>query len=104
MSVILSPTEQAEVTRFGIHDEDVFEGIVEHRDDEVQCADCAVTAQWSMKRACCGRIRNVCQGHLDWWKRWLDANLAVTFVDCAYCYTRIRQGTPLSEIVTVVPL
>jgi hypothetical protein len=38
VTAVLSPAEQVEVTRFGVHDEDVIADMEEHRDDDVKCA------------------------------------------------------------------
>jgi hypothetical protein len=37
MSATLTPTEQSEAVRFGIHDEDVIAEMEGHADDELQC-------------------------------------------------------------------
>jgi len=66
MSAVLSPAEQQEVTRFGIHDDDVIADMEAHLDDIVPCIapSCTNEARWQIIMICCGAAFPMCGEHL----------------------------------------
>lgn len=83
----LSPTEQDEVTRFGIHDDEAFTEIVGRFDDKVQCcaSRCEEEASVVLVFRCCGESGPICDGHLERHRREIPQLPVVT---CAYCRRR----------------
>lgn len=75
MTATLTPAEQLEVTRFGVHDPDVIDHMETHWDDEARCdeADCdaGVTARVSLR--CHPKTLNLCRPHFTVWR---DGQLA----------------------------
>lgn len=58
---VLSPAEQDEVTRFGVHDEEILRSIEEHLDDEARCETCEKSViAWRLEMRCCGIQSLVC--------------------------------------------
>lgn len=57
----LSPAEQAEVDRFGVHDEDVLE----RHEDQPMCDRGDAPASVSLVLRCCGASYLVCTHHLQ---------------------------------------
>lgn len=69
MSAVLSPAEQDEVTRFGIHEDDVLRDMAEHMNEELKCqrpGGCDEDAVAVFVLLCgCPASRPGCQRHID---------------------------------------
>lgn len=98
---ILSPTEQAEVTRFGIHDEDVITDLEERMDETPRCVvsqlgvKCTATATHVLVCRSCGRQCGlVCTPHVE------------EIIHASGWRGRDKCGAegPLMDLVKVVPL
>lgn len=97
----LTPAEQGEVTRFGIHDEDALRDIVEHADDEPGCvflrhgqacgATCTHRARCS---ACGGFLGTICAPHAH---ATLQSHHRVR-------HSRCLASGPTCELIEVTPL
>lgn len=97
---VLSPAEQDEVTRFGIHDEDVLRNMEEHWADDVPCNRCKSPATWVLIcRGTCQQRGFVCAPCLEQ----VRAICALRLLRCVHC--QIEADTPgLDAIVRVVEL
>ncbi|SDG22729.1 hypothetical protein [Microbacterium sp. 77mftsu3.1] len=100
MSVGLSPAEQQEVTRFGIHDEEAFREISEHADAEVTCQGCEQPAVAIATTRCCKTSRPICQHHIEVSQRFLARHALVV---CGFCKADI-SGWSFDEAVELRPL
>lgn len=58
---VLTPSEQSEVSRFGVHDEEILRHLAEHADDEPECiyvtrgGSCGQPATFAVLCTSCGR-------------------------------------------------
>ncbi|MFT4281208.1 hypothetical protein [Microbacterium sp.] len=105
MTAVLSPAEQGEVTRFGVHDEDVIAGMEARFDDELTCIDCDSAADWRRSIRCCGDTAYACARHEFQWK--LDLTIALRLnVEpiCAHCGHHFPRGVKVVDIVREVRL
>ncbi|MBW9093130.1 hypothetical protein JNB62_05495 [Microbacterium jejuense] len=89
---VLSPSEQDEATRFGIHDPEAFEQIREHYDESVPClADgCTNPATLRSVKTCCGKDETLCLYHLEVGRAIIERNLVLCvamghFPSCTEC-------------------
>lgn len=107
MSASLSPAEQQEVTRFGIHDDDVLRDMEMHLGDEIGCsrAECEAAASWSLSARCCGASLQLCTTHLQLARIMTDIGFCGTgLVECVACGVRTRMPISFDELYRVVPL
>ena len=105
---VLSPAEQAEVDRFGLHDEDVIAEMSEHFDDAIPCGfiGCTDLADVVMTTRCCGHQSFSCARHLAHAEaRWDQLVRKAIDVKCGAC-GRIDAPPPprFTDLFTVVPL
>lgn len=94
---VLTPTEQAEVDRFGMHDEEVIADLERNQDEEPGCqvARCDDTATHALVcRNCRRQCGLVCDPHA--------ARIRISIEDIIH--TGCGAGGPLLELVKVVPL
>lgn len=95
----LSPAEQAEVTRFGMFDEDILRDMETHWDDALSCSRCDHDAAWKVVcRGGCARGA-LCDTCLD---KVRAENKTVTF-RCDYCQ-KVAPEPGFDAIVRVMPL
>lgn len=82
----LTPTEQAEVARFGVHDEDVLEWMELHADEVVPCGRCDTEAHWRITPKCCPNPNHLlaCHSHFLGWFRSVK-RLSGRHVTCRFC-------------------
>lgn len=93
----LTPTEQATVTRFGIHDDDVIADMVKHRDAFVPCHDCDKPATVRVQARCCPSTDLLCDLHHAELRvllverlaeAWKDRNRCVHCTSCGHIFPR----------------
>lgn len=96
----LSPAEQDEVTRFGIHDEEQLRDLEDHLGDEVSCLmECGRAASAVLVMRCCGASGPHCQPCIDAKK----FNLPAFFSRCLHCgWTGFMCS--FDDVFRVVPL
>ncbi|WP_307470105.1 hypothetical protein [Microbacterium sp. SORGH_AS_0505] len=107
MRQTLSPAERAEVTRFGIHDDDVLRDMESRLDEEIGCsrAQCDAAASWSISARCCGVSLQLCTAHLQLARIMTDIGFCGTgLVECVACGVRTRMPVAFDELYRVVPL
>ena len=81
----LVPAEQAEVSRFGIHDEDILRDLAEHADDPIPCI---IGGEASPKRIivrCCGAYFTMCDQHAAEHRALWAGEVRRRGVICHYC-------------------
>src|SRR5690606_6750517 len=96
MTTTLTPAEQAEVTRFGIHDEDILRDLEGRWDDEIPCGakKCETAATVQVSSRCCGRCMFMCSRHLVKMIALTQRDLsAPKGADCKSCGTFFPSGT-----------
>ena len=81
----LSPTEHAEVSRFGAHDEDILRDIAEHADDVIPCIIDGGTATHRLIMRCCGAAALMCTEHAAWHRRVWGREIRRRGVFCGDC-------------------
>ena len=108
---VLSPTERDETTRFGIHDPEAFERIVESFDDVVPCVatGCDSTATTFVAMRCCGSHWLSCDEHFaagsgEAEEYLLKLLLFGKIPTCAKCGHKFPYGCTFEDIYRVVPL
>jgi hypothetical protein len=87
---VLSPAEQEEVTRFGVHDDDVIADLESHLDDEPRCeapkaCDRPASGRFVVECAC-RKARIGCDEHLAATAKWFDDHPVSR---CLACETRV---------------
>lgn len=102
MSAVLSPAEQQDVTRFGIHDEDVIADLENHGDEVPTCDGCPSPAVARIVHTCCSTVELQCAPHLTALRKWIEERDRV--VICTACRTRFVPPLSVEAIVKVVPL
>ena len=104
---ILSPAEQAEVTRFGIHDEEILRDLEEHWDDEIPCGakKCETAATVQVSSRCCGRSMFLCARHYGRMVAVTQHHLcAPKGADCVSCGHFFPSGTRFDDAFRTVTL
>lgn len=99
--------EQAEITRFGMFDEEVFAEIVTDTfaDEPCEVHNCDRTATHLHIILCCSdEIAKWCQGCGERARGVLEHLLAHVGLICNICRHQHTQGTPFADVVAVVPL
>lgn len=81
----LSPAEQTEVDRFGIHDDDVISRLEEHFDDVLPCTLDGAEATHEISSRCCGETAFLCAQHAVWHRGRWTGEIARRGVICAHC-------------------
>lgn len=101
----LTPTEQATVTRFGIHDPDIIRGMEEHYGDHVPCCSCDNPATVRVRCTCCPTTAVYCPTHLEELRVILLGRLAAAWVDrnrlvhCTSCGHIFSRHSILSDLI-----
>ncbi len=96
----LSPTEQAEVDRFGVHDEEIIASLEDHSDETPTCGvvlpePCTATATHAIVcRECGAQAGLACTVHVDVAER---STRPATHAACG-------AHAPMRELVRTVPL
>lgn len=104
---VLSPAEQAEATRFGIHDEEILRDIEERLDDDLRCTvgECEAAATVRVLHRCCAHMHLVCDPHLARARRGWALNTAfVARTRCEFCGALTSMPRTFNEMFRVVPL
>lgn len=108
---VLSPTERDETTRFGIHDPEAFERIIESFDDVVPCvaSDCSAPASTVVVTRCCGFQWFACDTHLaQGLKESRDFLLMLMLrgksAQCTKCGHSFEFASQFEDVYRVVPL
>lgn len=100
----LTPAEQADVTRFGAHDEEILRDLAEHADDVIPCGWCAVAATWRLSMRCCNADELTCQKHRDAIRDRFARHDPRARPRCAHCGHRFPAGAPYTDVVREVQL
>jgi hypothetical protein len=97
---VLTPAEQIEVDRFGLHDEERLGDIAENFDDELMCHKVDAVAAARIINICCGNVYLICSRHLDAVREMVESCRSM---QCITCHRKVT--TPVfDEIYRVVPL
>lgn len=96
----LSPAEQDEVARIGIHDEDVIADLEGHGDEAPVCTVCSVPAAARAVKTCCRDAYLTCDRHLRAWRVSIDN---ARNAQCGVC-GRVWIAPRFDDVFMVVPL
>lgn len=100
----LTPAEQAEVTRFGAHDEEILRDLAEHANEVIPCEVEGNPAVWRLATRCCGSAIFVCQPCRDDVVEGLPAELAQQPWLCLACEHIFAQGSLYADVMREVQL
>lgn len=101
----LTPTEQATVTRMGIHDEDILRDMETRYGEHVPCCECEQAATVRVRCRCCPTSGVYCPAHHEELRTILLARLAAAWADrtrwvyCANCKTTFSRHSTLSDLI-----
>jgi len=101
---VLSPAEQAEVSRFGAHDEEILRDLAEHADDTIPCGWCSTTATWCLSMRCCSTDELICQKHRDIIRYAFAGHHPLARIRCMHCDHRFPAGAPYADVIREVQL
>lgn len=96
----LSPAEQAEAVRFGVHDEEILRDIAEHANDVIPCQFDGAPAVWRLANRCCGHAAFFCQSCRD---RVVE-DIPKRSRACNGCDRTWRAGSAYPDIIREVQL
>lgn len=99
---VLSPAEQAEVDRFGVHDADVIADLERMSDESPGCDSCDAAATVAIRMVCCGDSGLACDRCLASLRSDLAESKHRRF--CGVCGHKFGVVRRPSEVITVVPL
>jgi hypothetical protein len=97
---VLTPAEQVEVDRFGLHDEDILGDIAEHFDDELMCDRGDAVATVHLIKKCCEQRFLICGTHLEAERKRIGIAYMATCNICSFAVTAPK----FDQIYRVVPL
>lgn len=102
----LSPAEQEEALRFGIHDpiEDAIDDLEEHWGETPKCWECAATATVRLTKACCKNVYLDCPSHYDALVLSIEGMLTRGIVECCDCGAGFTLPSTVHDLMTVVTL
>jgi hypothetical protein len=100
----LSPSEQSEVSRFGVHDEEMLRDLAEHADDTIPCEWEDATASWRVTMRCCSTDSMVCQAHRDIIRDTVTGSPTGARFRCVHCGAYFPRGSTYSDIIREVQL
>ncbi|WP_295851266.1 hypothetical protein [uncultured Microbacterium sp.] len=99
----LTPAEQAEVTRFGAHDEEILRDLAEHANEVIPCEWEDAAASWRITIRCCSTDSMVCQKHRDAIRDTVTSSPSARF-HCVHCGTYFPRGSAYPDIIREVQL
>jgi len=111
MTATLSPTEHSEVVRFGVHDEDVIQGMEEHATDVAECQaeGCTEGITTHTVLRCCRVGWSTCDLHFVAGKDRAVAFLCRCILErsrphCPSCRYVFEFGVQFGDVYRVVPV